>query len=71
MTPVLLITWNAFIDLPYFNRRDNWKIVVDELPQVAAGAQASALFLLRGYGITAGCHAVYNVIVVTLDALSD
>jgi hypothetical protein len=36
-----------------------------------AGMYLGALFLLRGYGITAGCHAVYNVIVVTLDALSD
>ncbi len=36
-----------------------------------AGVYLGALFLLRGYGITAGCHAVYNVIVVTLEALSD
>ena len=36
-----------------------------------AGLYLGALFLLRGYGITAGCHAVYNVILVTLDAVSD
>ncbi len=36
-----------------------------------AGIYLGALFLLRGYGITAGCHAVYNVLVVTLDAVSD
>ncbi len=35
-----------------------------------AGIYLGALFLLRGYGITAGCHAVYNVIIVTLDAVS-
>ena len=34
-----------------------------------AGLYLGALFLLRGYGITAGCHAVYNVIIVTQDAL--
>ena len=31
---ILLITWNAFIDLPYVNRRQNWTVIVDELPQV-------------------------------------
>ena len=36
-----------------------------------AGLYLGALFLLRGYGVTAGCHALYNVILVTLDALSD
>lgn len=36
-----------------------------------AGVYLGALFLLRGYGVTAGCHALYNVIIVTLDALSD
>lgn len=35
-----------------------------------AGVYLGTLFLLRGYGITAGCHAIYNVIVVTLDAVS-
>src|SRR5690348_9993036 len=27
---VLLITWNGFIDLPYFHRRENWQIIIDE-----------------------------------------
>ena len=36
-----------------------------------AGVYLGALFLLRGYGVTAGCHALYNVIIVTLEALSD
>lgn len=31
---VLLITWNAFIDLPYFHRRENWTVIFDEVPQV-------------------------------------
>lgn len=31
---VLLMTWSAYIDLPYFNRRSNWEIIVDEIPQV-------------------------------------
>ncbi len=44
---VLLITWKAFIDLPYFNRRDNWKIVVDELPQVDSFYR---MMLPRNYG---------------------
>jgi len=34
-----------------------------------AGIYLGGLFLFRGYGITAGCHALYNVIVVTLDAI--
>lgn len=36
-----------------------------------AGTYLGAIFLFRGYGITAGCHALYNVIVVTLDAIPD
>src|SRR5690606_27765877 len=31
---VLLITWAAYIDLPYFNRIENWNIFIDEVPQV-------------------------------------
>lgn len=34
-----------------------------------AGIYLGALFLVRGYGITAGCHAFYNIVVVTLDAI--
>ncbi len=34
-----------------------------------AGIYLGGLFLLRGYGVTAGCHAFYNVIVVTLEAI--
>ena len=36
-----------------------------------AGIYLGTMFVFRGYGITAGCHAVYNVIVVTLDAIPD
>lgn len=36
-----------------------------------AGVYLGTLYLFRGYGITAGCHAIYNVIVVTLSALAD
>ncbi len=31
---VLLITWSAYINLPYFHRRENWQIIIDEVPQV-------------------------------------
>ena len=31
---VLLITWSAFIDLPYFHRPEFWTVVIDEVPQV-------------------------------------
>jgi len=31
---VLLITWSAYVDLPYFNRRSFWEIIIDEVPQV-------------------------------------
>ena len=31
---VLLITWNAYVDLPYLNRRENWQVVIDEAPQL-------------------------------------
>jgi membrane protease YdiL (CAAX protease family) len=39
--------------------------------RTVAGLYLGALFLLRGYGITAGCHALYNVIVVTLYAIPE
>ena len=31
---VLLITWTSYQKIPYFNRRDDWRIIVDEVPQV-------------------------------------
>ena len=31
---ILLITWSAFHQLPYFHRPDNWHLFVDEVPQV-------------------------------------
>ena len=31
---ILLITWNAYVDLPYLNRRENWRVIIDEVPQV-------------------------------------
>ncbi len=31
---VLLITWNAYVDLPYVNRRENWATIIDEVPQL-------------------------------------
>ena len=34
---VLIVTKEAYKHIPHFNRRDNWKIVVDEIPQVDAG----------------------------------
>jgi hypothetical protein len=37
--------------------------------RTVAGVYLGVLFLCRGYGITAGCHAFYNIIVVTLSAM--
>jgi hypothetical protein len=31
---ILLITWNAYVDLPYLNRRENWRFIIDEVPQL-------------------------------------
>jgi len=31
---ILIITWAAFDDLPYFQNKNNWKIFIDEVPQV-------------------------------------
>ncbi len=30
----LLVTWSAYVNLPYFHRRENWAIYIDEIPQV-------------------------------------
>ncbi len=37
--------------------------------RTAAGLYLAGLFIFRGFGIAAGCHAFYNVIVVTIDAV--
>ncbi len=34
---LLIITKEAYKHIPYFNRRNNWKIVIDEIPQVDVG----------------------------------
>jgi len=31
---ILLITWSAYDDLPYFENKSNWNIFIDEIPQV-------------------------------------
>jgi len=31
---VLLITWSAYCELPYFHRRRDWQVIIDEVPQV-------------------------------------
>lgn len=31
---VLLITWTSYQKIPYFNRRKDWRIIIDEVPQV-------------------------------------
>jgi hypothetical protein len=31
---VLLVCWNSFSEIPYFPRKENWTIVVDEIPQL-------------------------------------
>lgn len=31
---ILLVTWSAYVNLPYFHRRENWAIYIDEIPQV-------------------------------------
>ena len=31
---VLLITWKAYSAIPYFAKRDNWEIFIDEIPQL-------------------------------------
>lgn len=37
--------------------------------RAAAGLYLAGLFVFRGFGIAAGCHAFYNVIVVTIAAV--
>jgi hypothetical protein len=36
----------------------------------AAGLYLAGLFVFRGFGVAAGCHVLYNVIVVTMGAIS-
>jgi len=44
-------------------------VLSDFLFRTAAGIYLAGLFLFRGFGIAAGCHVFYNVIVVTLAAV--
>jgi hypothetical protein len=37
--------------------------------RTAAGLYLAGLFFFRGFGIAAGCHCFYNIIVVTLEAV--
>jgi len=39
--------------------------------RATAGLYLAGLFFYRGFGIAAGCHAFYNVIVVTLEAIGE
>jgi len=44
-------------------------VLTDFLFRTAAGIYLAGLFLFRGFGIAAGCHVCYNVIVVTAAAV--
>jgi len=44
-------------------------VLTDFLFRTAAGIYLAGLFLFRGFGIAAGCHVFYNVIVVTAAAV--
>lgn len=43
--------------------------LVKFLFRTGAGLYLTGIFVYRGFGIAAGCHAVYDVIIVTLSAL--
>src|SRR4051794_24997898 len=38
---VLIITWSAFVALPFFPGKQNWIVFVDEIPQVCSGVEAA------------------------------
>lgn len=42
---------------------------VDFLFRTSAGVYLAALYIFRGFGIAAGCHSFYNVMVVTIKAV--
>ena len=42
---------------------------IDFMFRTAAGLYLAGLFIFRGFGIAAGCHALYNVIAVTIKAV--
>jgi hypothetical protein len=44
-------------------------ILSDFLFRIAAGLFLAGLFAFRGFGIAAGCHSFYNVIVVTIGTI--
>jgi hypothetical protein len=31
---VTLITWQAFLQIPYFHHRERWQVIIDEVPQI-------------------------------------
>lgn len=37
--------------------------------RTAAGLYFAGLFVFRGFGVAAGCHAFYNVLIVVIDAM--
>lgn len=43
--------------------------IVDFTFRAVAGLYLAGLFVFRGFGIAAGCHSFYNVIVVTMAAI--
>lgn len=45
-------------------------MLTDFMFRTAAGIYLAGLFLFRGFGIAAGCHVFYNVIVITAAAVT-
>jgi CAAX prenyl protease-like protein len=62
---IVLISAFAFSGYHYLSPIEHftWRVF---LFRSIAGAYFGALFLLRGFGITAGCHAAYDLLILAL-----
>lgn len=67
LVAITLITAGAFAAYHHLAPSVEVFTVRNFLFRTAAGVYLAGLFLWRGFGIAAGCHAAYNVIAICLD----
>ena len=71
MVAIVLVSAGMFASYHHLYPASEQFTLVRFLFRTAAGIYLGGVFAVRGFGVTAGCHAMYNLIIVTVTSFSD
>ena len=70
MVAIVLVSAGLFASYHHLYPASEPFMLIRFLFRTAAGIYLGGVFATRGFGVAAGCHAVYNLIIVTATALA-